>query len=80
MVADVMSASKELTELTDGEILRRTMTGQTAAYGIIFARHRERAFALAYQYLHNREDAKDIVQDAFIKAYENLGKFNLKKK
>jgi RNA polymerase sigma-70 factor (ECF subfamily) len=80
MSANVLGASEKLKQRTDADILRMIMTGQSGAYGVIFARHREKAFALAYQYLHNREDAKDIVQDAFIKAYENLGKFNLSKK
>ncbi|UCF36262.1 MAG: RNA polymerase sigma factor [Acidobacteriota bacterium] len=61
------------------EILERVLEGQTSAYAEIFTQHRGRAFALAYQYLQNYEDAKDIVQDAFIKAYQNLGKFDLKR-
>lgn len=56
--------------------METVLKGQTGAYGEIFARHRARAFALAFQYLRNHEDAKDIVQDAFIKAYKNLSKFD----
>ncbi len=62
---------------TEASILERVLGGQTAAYGEIFSRHRERAFALAVQYLRNREDAKDIVQESFIKAYQNLRRFDL---
>ena len=72
-----MEASRDMTEV---EILRSVAAGNHSAYGEIFTRHRERAFALAFQYLRNTEDAKDIVQDAFIKAFQNLGKFQFEKK
>lgn len=57
--------------------MQQVLSGYSAAYAEIFARHRERAFALAFQYLRDREDAKDVVQDAFIKAYQNLRQFEL---
>lgn len=62
------------------EILERVLAGERSAYGEVFTRHRQRAFALAYQYVQNREDAKDVVQDAFIKAYQNLEKFDMGRK
>lgn len=75
-----MKASKDFKNMTEVEILQRVAAGQYSAYGEIFSRHRKRAFALAYQYLRNREDAMDIVQDAFIKAFQNLSKFKFNKK
>lgn len=66
--------------MTEVEILQQVAAGQHNAYGEIFSRHRQRAFALAYQYLHNREDAKDIVQEAFVKAFQNLSKFKFDRK
>jgi RNA polymerase sigma-70 factor, ECF subfamily len=66
----------QLKEMTEAQLLEETVRGDAAAYGEIFTRHRDRAFALAYQYLRDREDAKDIVQDAFIKAYQNLKRFD----
>jgi len=76
----VVKATKDIKDMTDVEILRSVAGGHQGAYGEIFLRHRQRAFALAYQYLHDGEDAKDIVQDAFIKAFQNLSKFNLDRK
>jgi len=75
-----VKASKDIKEMTEVEILQSVAAGNHSAYGEIFSRYRERAFALAYQYLHNSEDAKDIVQDAFIKAFQNLSKFKLDRK
>lgn len=76
----VFRTSEAGTEPTEAQILQKVLAGETAAYGEIFQRHRGRAFALAYQYLRDREEAKDVVQDAFIKAYQNLGKFSVKKR
>lgn len=59
--------------------MRAAIAGKKEAYGQIFKIHRDRAFGLAYQYTRNREDAMDVVQDAFIRAYQNLGKFDLTK-
>jgi len=72
--------SRNIEDMTEVEILQSVAAGNHSAYGEIFSRHRERAVALAYQYLRNSEDAKDIVQDAFIKAFQNLNKFQLDRK
>ncbi|MEJ2076926.1 MAG: RNA polymerase sigma factor [Acidobacteriota bacterium] len=71
-----MQTSKSFHQMTEAELLELALKGQTGAYGEIFVRHRAKAFALAFQYLRNHEDAKDVVQDAFIKAYKNLSKFD----
>lgn len=65
--------------MTETEILQQVLAGRTDAYGEIFSRHRARAYGLAFQYLRNKEDARDVVQEAFIKAFQNLGKFQLDK-
>ncbi len=58
-------------------MLRDALAGRREAYGEIFKLHRERAYGLAYQYTHNKDDALDVVQDAFIRAYLNLRKFDM---
>ena len=59
------------------QLLQQVLDGKTEAYGQVFRRHRDRAYGLALQYTRNKEDALDIVQDAFIRAYLNLNKFDL---
>jgi RNA polymerase sigma-70 factor (ECF subfamily) len=76
----VFRTSAAEAEPTEAEIVQKVLAGETAAYGEIFLRHRGRAFALAYQYLRDREEAMDVVQDAFIKAYQNLGKFSVQRR
>lgn len=68
-----------LASMEEGDLLRATIAGRKEAYGQIFKIHRDRAFGLAFQYTRNKEDAMDVVQDAFIRAYQNLGKFDLGK-
>lgn len=63
----------------EGQLLQQVMAGKTEAYGKVFRIHRDRAYGLALQYTRNKEDALDVVQDAFIRAYVNLGKFDLQK-
>ncbi len=51
--------------------------GNTEALRLLFDENRKRIFSLAYQYVRNSEDAEDILQETFIKAYNSLDKFHL---
>lgn len=65
------------TMMTDAELLRKVMDGQRELYGQIFTLYWKGAYDLAFHYTRNKEDAMDVVQDAFIKAYRNLSRFDL---
>lgn len=54
------------------ELARR---GDRDAFGILVRRHQNRAFNLAYQMVRNREDALDIAQEAFARAFASLPAF-----
>ena len=56
----------------DGELVRWTRRGDLGAFEVLVGRYQRRATAVAYRLLNNREDAMDVVQDAFLKAYEKL--------
>ena len=60
-------------EAPDGEIVRRVLSGDTQAYRLLVARHRERFGRFAVRMLGNREDAEEALQDAFVRAYRSLG-------
>jgi len=51
--------------------------GNTEALRLLFDENRKRIFSLAYQYVRNAEDAEDILQETFIKAYNSLDKFHI---
>ena len=60
---------------SDSALVERVKLGDTAAFDILTKKYRERLFAVVYNMLGNREDAMDIVQDAFIKAFSKINSF-----
>ncbi len=56
----------------DAELVRATRRGDLAAFEVLVARYQRRATAVAWRLLNHREDAMDVVQDAFLKAYDRL--------
>ncbi len=61
------------------QLVQEVLAGNREAFGEIFRNHRQKAYGLAFQYTRNKEDALDVVQDAFIRAYRNLRRFDVKK-
>lgn len=59
----------------DHELVRRVLGGDTAAYEELVRRHQQRVYATVYHMTANHEDAADLTQDAFIKAYQALSSF-----
>jgi RNA polymerase sigma factor (sigma-70 family) len=60
---------------TDLELIASILKGNTAVYSELVKRHQRFVFTLAMRYARNREDAEEIAQDCFIKAYRALGTF-----
>lgn len=56
-------------------LVERAKTGDAAALQALLAAARPRAMAAALKVLHNRDDAEDAVQDAFMKVWRCLGAF-----
>jgi RNA polymerase sigma-70 factor (ECF subfamily) len=59
------------------ELIERTLAGDDAAFGDLVGRHQRSVFNIAYRMLGNREEANDAAQEAFWRAYRNLGGFDL---
>jgi RNA polymerase sigma-70 factor (ECF subfamily) len=62
-------------EKDDQELLARIQAGSHDAFAVLVRRHTERFYRLAYRYVQNRETAEDIVQDAFLKLWEEPGRW-----
>src|ERR1700733_5679750 len=62
-------------KLSDAELIAQTLTGNQAAYAELVKRHQLFVFTLALRYTKVREDAEEIAQDCFIKAYRSLASF-----
>jgi RNA polymerase sigma factor (sigma-70 family) len=59
----------------DLEIVRRVQAGDVAAFDRIVEKYRERVFGIVYHMTSNREDAADLAQEAFIKAFQSIHRF-----
>ena len=61
--------------LTDHSIIDTILAGNSNAYSILVDRYKNRVITLAYNILQNREDAEEVAQDAFVKAFSALKEF-----
>ncbi len=60
---------------TDEEIVDRVRGGETALYEIIMRRYNQRLYRVARAILHDDDEAEDVMQDAYVRAYQHLGQF-----
>ncbi len=60
---------------SDALAVERTLAGDRDAYRILVERHSSNVFRLAYRMTGNRPDAEEVVQEAFLRAYQKLGQF-----
>ena len=59
----------------DSEIISQVLGGDTQAYAVLVNRYQNYVFTLALRFTKNREDAEEVAQDIFIKAYRALKDF-----
>jgi RNA polymerase sigma-70 factor (ECF subfamily) len=57
---------KQMSELKDGELIRKARAGDAQAFEILINRHYERMYAIAYKWTRNQADAEDVTQTACI--------------
>src|SRR5438445_7025119 len=62
-------------ELTDAAFVARARAGDTHAFGVLVERHGRSLFRLAFRMTGNEQDAEDVVQESFLRAYKQLGRF-----
>lgn len=61
--------------VTDEEVAARVLAGEKELYEIIMRRHNQRLFRISRAYVNDEDEAEDIVQQAYINAYEHLSSF-----
>lgn len=59
----------------DQEIVQHVLAGEKKAYAELVERHKDKAMTLAVRMLKSREEAEEAVQDAFVRAFNALGRF-----
>ena len=66
---------RSVEEPSDAALVRQAQAGDAAAYARLVERHQERAVRLAFTLVHHWEDARDLSQEAFVKAFRRLETF-----
>ena len=61
--------------LSDEEVVRRVLAGETALFEIIMRRYNQRLYRTARAILRDDGEAEDVMQDAYVRAYEHLSQF-----
>jgi RNA polymerase sigma-70 factor (ECF subfamily) len=59
----------------DHRLIADCLQGQTAAFGELVRRYQDRLYSTVYRLVDNAEDAQDVVQDAFLNAFQSLSSF-----
>jgi RNA polymerase sigma-70 factor, ECF subfamily len=59
----------------DAELVAQCLAGETAAFDVLAERHRKHVYQVCYRFTGNHEDASDLAQDVFLRAFRALGTF-----
>jgi RNA polymerase sigma-70 factor, ECF subfamily len=57
------------------ELLERARNGDSQAFGVLVERYQRRVVGVAQAVVHNQDDAVELAQETFVRAYQNLAKF-----
>jgi RNA polymerase sigma-70 factor (ECF subfamily) len=64
-----------LTALSEADLVAACLAGRREAFDLIVERHRRAVYLLCYRFVGNHEDASDLSQDVFLRAYRGLKNF-----
>ena len=62
-------------DITDESLAKRVLAGDTALFEVLMRRHNQRLYRIARAVLRDDAEAEDVMQDAYVRAYENLSQF-----
>ncbi|HNC23414.1 MAG TPA: sigma-70 family RNA polymerase sigma factor [Opitutaceae bacterium] len=71
----VASPERQLEADSDMVIVRRVQAGEVEAFDQLITKYRNRVYSVVYNLTSNREDAADLTQDAFIKSFQSINRF-----
>jgi RNA polymerase sigma-70 factor (ECF subfamily) len=64
----------------DAEMVQAVLDGDPEAYRVLVERYERRIYYVTYGMVRSQEDARDLAQDCFVKAFQNLHRFRLESK
>lgn len=70
------TGARWMVESTDQAIVERVIKGEIDAFGVLVDRYQDRIYSAVRNYVSNPDDAVDIAQDAFVKAYSKIRSFD----
>ena len=70
-----MQVTKQFDTITETELIKRIGKGETELFEILIRRNNPFMYKVGMSYGYNHEDVEDLMQETFIAAYLNLGKF-----
>ncbi len=70
-----ISADVQLSELDERALIEACLARQPGAFDLIVERHQRSVYQLCYRFVGNHEDASDLSQDVFLRAYRGLRSF-----
>ena len=73
--ADAPEPSPLLEQAADTALVEACLAGRREAFDVIVTRYRRQVYQLCYRFVGNHEDASDLTQDVFVRAYRALGRF-----
>ena len=65
----------QLEQWTDEQVIERVLAGETAAFEIVMRRYNQRLYRVARAILRDDHEAEDVMQDAYVRAYQHLAQF-----
>jgi RNA polymerase sigma-70 factor (ECF subfamily) len=71
----LVAPAADLDTLDDHALVRSFQAGRAEAFDAIVVRHRRQVYLLCHRFVHNHEDASDLAQDVFVRAFKGLQKF-----
>jgi RNA polymerase sigma-70 factor (ECF subfamily) len=69
------SPERRLEADSDSEVVRKVQAGDVAAFDQLILKYRQRVYGIIYNLTSNREDASDLTQEAFIKSFQSIHRF-----
>jgi RNA polymerase sigma-70 factor (ECF subfamily) len=70
-----VTSDAALSELAEPSLIEAVRAGRPGAFDIVVERHRRAVYQLCYRFVGNHEDASDLSQDTFVRAYRGLKNF-----
>ena len=75
MTAWTMAVVKPIADLDDHALVVEAVAGNRDAFDVIVERHRRAVYQVCYRFVNNHEDASDMAQDVFVRAWRGLRNF-----